>query len=282
MIRSASPAATSAPGSTRGAIGYSRPPRTSRDTRLVTSMTSRGQASSKGSRLSRAARTCSKLSSRISICLARRAAASRPGRGVASRSSTPSRWAMAVSTSPGSRSGARSTKTTPSAKSAVSCSATSIASRVLPTPPGPVSVSNCRSPRRSSRTTAAVTPARPMSGVRGRRRPRQGRSGTGESPGRAAASSSARASGSAASASASRVTVPRRGERAGSRSRSLTALGLSPARSARASWVRPAASRWRFSSAPKLRGSPLIIAGPPNVQETGRGRPGAARLRRRS
>jgi hypothetical protein len=57
----------------------------------------------------------------------------------------------------------------------------------------------------------------------------------GADAGRGAASSSPRCSWSAPSASASSVTVPRRGVRAGSRSRSLTALGLSPGRSARAS-----------------------------------------------
>ena len=72
---------TAASGRTSGATGYSRPPRTFRATRLVTSMASRGQASSRVSTLSRAASRCSKLSSRTSRCLARSAAASNPGAG---------------------------------------------------------------------------------------------------------------------------------------------------------------------------------------------------------
>ena len=208
--------------------------------------------------------------------------ASRSGSGVASRSSTPSCWAMALSTSPGSRSGARSTKTTSSAKSPANAPATSIASRVLPTPPGPVSVSSWVSPRRSSFTTAAVTPARPISGVSGRGMARRGVPATSAvslaapgRAGRAAASSSARCSGPAPSASASSATVASRGLRSGSRSRSLTALALSPARSARASWVRPAASRCRLSSAANVTASGSCIG----VTATGpaKGNSGSAR-----
>ena len=55
---------------------------------------------------------------------------------------------MAGATRAGSASGARSTKATPSAKSAASDLATRSASRVLPTPPGPVRVTRRTSGRR--------------------------------------------------------------------------------------------------------------------------------------
>ena len=62
-----------------------------------------------------------------------------PG-GMPGASRTPSAWAIAGRTRAGSRSGARSTKTTPSGNAGAAARAASIASRVLPTPPGPVSV----------------------------------------------------------------------------------------------------------------------------------------------
>ena len=88
-----------------------------------------------------AARTCSKLSSTSSSCLSRRWSreGSRrrdsPGATCTSRTS-----AIALGTRSGSDSGARSTKYTPPAKSSRCSDATSIASRVLPVPPGPISV----------------------------------------------------------------------------------------------------------------------------------------------
>ena len=67
----------------------------------------------------------------------------------------------------GSRTAARETKTTPSANAVSSSLATSIASRVLPTPPGPVSVTSRISGRRSRSHTAARSRSRPTSGVSG-------------------------------------------------------------------------------------------------------------------
>ena len=59
------------------------------------------------------------------------------------------------------------TKATPSAESGAHCSATAIARRVLPTPPGPVSVSRRTSGRRSSARRVASSTSRPISRVRG-------------------------------------------------------------------------------------------------------------------
>ena len=55
------------------------------------------------------------------------------------------------------------------------------------------------------------------------------------------------------SARASSATVSRRGMCAPPRSSSLMLRGLTPARSASSSWVRPAARRWSRSSSPKRR-----------------------------
>lgn len=79
---------------------------------------------------------CSKLSSSSSKCFARRAAVSCAWSGVASRSSTPSRCAMVGSTSAGSRSGARSTNTAPSAKASAARTATFDCQARFPHPTG--------------------------------------------------------------------------------------------------------------------------------------------------
>ena len=49
-------------------------------------------------------------------------------------------WAIVEGTSPGSRTGASRTKYTPSGYSAATSAASAMHSRVLPLPPGPVSV----------------------------------------------------------------------------------------------------------------------------------------------
>ena len=86
---------------------------------------------------------------------------------IARQSRTPSACATVGPTRAASRTGASETKTTPAAKSAVTPAAASSASRVLPTPPGPVSVTSETSVRRSNSRTAATSRSRPISGVRG-------------------------------------------------------------------------------------------------------------------
>src|SRR5215217_2113258 len=63
--------------------------------------------------------------------------------------------------------GASGTKTMSPTKSSDSSLATSIARRVLPTPPGPVSVSSCTPGWRRKSQTAATSCSRPMSDVSG-------------------------------------------------------------------------------------------------------------------
>ena len=105
-------------------------------------------------------------------CRGRAAAACR--RGTPSRRSasepaplslSPSVCAIVGSTSSGSAIGASATKNTPCGKSSTSSAAAWSASRVLPVPPGPVSVSSRTSSRRSSSATAASSRSRPISGV---------------------------------------------------------------------------------------------------------------------
>src|SRR5437764_1023396 len=72
---------------------------------------------------------------------------------------------MAGITCVGSFSGARATTNTPSAKSSESSAATCKPNRVLPTPPGPVSVTSRTSDRLSNRVTAATSFSRPIKGV---------------------------------------------------------------------------------------------------------------------
>jgi hypothetical protein len=74
---------------------------------------------------------------------------------------------MAARTNSSRVMGVRSTKTTPSGKSAATSPATAMASRVLPIPPGPVIVSRRTSLPRNRSLTLARSSARPMSGVSG-------------------------------------------------------------------------------------------------------------------
>src|SRR5215216_936360 len=75
--------------------------------------------------------------------------------------------ATVAGTSAGSASGARSTQTTPSAKEAATSVMMASASRVLPTPPGPVKVNSGTASSRRKTPAAARSLSRPVSRVRG-------------------------------------------------------------------------------------------------------------------
>ena len=124
------------------------------------------QAASSGAISPAASTTCSKLSSISSSARSPTASCTASLSGWSARSGTFSAWAMAGSTSAGSRSGASATNTTPSPKSDFNASATARATRVLPTPPGPVRVSKGTPGSRSSPQISARTSSRPISGVR--------------------------------------------------------------------------------------------------------------------
>ncbi len=112
-----------------------------------------------------AASRCSKLSSTSSSSLSRRCLCSTSASGVAPLSFNSSVCAMAGNTSSGSLMRERGTNQAPSAKAAASWVAASMARRVLPTPPVPVSVSSRTSSRRSCAPTSATSRSRPRMGV---------------------------------------------------------------------------------------------------------------------
>jgi hypothetical protein len=82
-----------------------------------------------------------------------------------SRSGTPTASATAATTAAGSVTRTRSTNHGPSRRSAARSAATLIASRVLPTPPGPTAVTS-RCPARASESSARSA-TRPMNAVTG-------------------------------------------------------------------------------------------------------------------
>ena len=152
--------------------------------------------------------------------------------------------------------------------------ATASARRVLPTPPGPVSVSSRDvAPGAGSAQAAATSRSRPTRRVGGTG---SGRASGGPRPARRGPGVGAAELGPGGrnQRGARRRVQPegvgQQAHRLGAgrartpRSRSLTPRALSPARSASASWVRPAASRWRRSSAPKRVDGRVRSSGTPS------------------
>ena len=135
-------------------------------TRLVTSSVSRVVCASSSASSDAAATTCSRLSTISNACRSRSAACTTAMSGCPPCSPTPSVEPMAGTTSDGSVIGARSTNQTPSGNAGPSAVPASSARRVLPLPPGPVSVSRLTSSRSSSAVTAASSRSRPTSASR--------------------------------------------------------------------------------------------------------------------
>jgi hypothetical protein len=181
-------------------------------------MRSSGQVRSRRSASSaQAATRCSQLSSTSSRCMgpsrsARTWLCARPGCSVIPRAT-----ATVCGTSCGSARAASSTSQAPSAYSGKTASATCKARRVLPTPPGPVSVSRGLQPSR--RRSSAKSRSRPMKLVSWYGRLWPGRCGAGGSVGvgsavgaparRLAPSSIARSGSGRSSASPNRRIVAR-------------------------------------------------------------------------
>ena len=130
-------------------------PETCSTARLVTSIVSKGHAVRRLLTSDAASRRCSKLSRMRSDRRSRRNAWIPSSTGCAPVSRTAKAWAMAEATCVGSWTGASATNQTPSGKSAAMSCATRMASRVLPTPPGPVSV-----------TSRTVSPQKAVDGKR--------------------------------------------------------------------------------------------------------------------
>ena len=158
----ATAAAEPSAGSPSGGTGKTSSPGTSRRSLPVArNRTPRHWATSVATRPAAPFRTCSQLSSTTSSSRSASARTS-PAVGVGiSRSDTPSACATLAGTRAGSVSGASSTSRAPSPKPASASAATRSASRVLPHPPAPVSVTTLAARRRSS--TAAISGPRPTS-----------------------------------------------------------------------------------------------------------------------
>jgi len=154
-------------GSASGATGHSCSPERRSTTRLVTSTFNPVHPVNNSAMRGAASTRCSKLSRSSSSCLSRKVACTRSISGCPPISLTLNVCAMVATTRSGSLSGASGTKKTPSANISRSTAPACKASRVLPMPPGPVSVSSRTSGRRSMSRTAATSRSRPISGVGG-------------------------------------------------------------------------------------------------------------------
>ena len=152
-------------GSGSGPIASSCSPAIRSGSRLVATTWMRGAARSSSDSGAAATSTCSRLSStsRKGACHAARPPACRagvsPGRSRSSSVCEIVEMTASVSSAPAS-----ATKKTPLGKRSCIFVASSIASRVLPIPPGPVSVSTRRSRARRSSAASASSASRPTSG----------------------------------------------------------------------------------------------------------------------
>ncbi len=144
-----------------GGTWYSTSPCTRRSSRLVQSRLRFGQARRRPESSGAAPITCSKLS--------RRRSSSRSSIWSSSPSRAPSVCAIVSSTNEASRSDPSPTQKTPALYEGTRLVAASTASRVLPEPPGPVSVSR-RVPPWSSRTISWSSRSLPTKELAGRGR----------------------------------------------------------------------------------------------------------------
>jgi hypothetical protein len=155
-------------GRSNGATASSCSPRMRSGARLVARICIAGQRARSGTTKSATAMTrCSQLSSNSSDCRERRWRTSCSLIGTLLTGTTPSALATVSGTRPATPSGARSIQITPSANDGATWAATAIAKRVLPTPPGPVSVSSGTASSRKRPPASARSASRPMSRVRG-------------------------------------------------------------------------------------------------------------------
>ena len=155
-------------GSGNGSMESACSPRTCNGARLVARICSAGQASRMCATTSATpAMRCSQLSKRSKVCRGRRWRSSASAIGWCGAAVTSRALASAPDTSAGSASGARSIQTTPSAKELVTSPAIASASRVLPTPPGPVSVSSGTASSSKKVRADTRSASRPIRRVRG-------------------------------------------------------------------------------------------------------------------
>ena len=162
---SISPGPASPSGKASGPTGHSASPVMPSGSRLVARIRSRRHSpSTRSANFAAASITCSQLS-RISSASRSRIAAMSPsarsalGAAPSRASRSPSPVSVACATSPSAPMAASSTSQAPSGRSPSSVRAVSVASLVLPEPPGPIRVVS-RCPVMSSRT-AATSASRP-------------------------------------------------------------------------------------------------------------------------
>ena len=155
-----------APGTPSGGTGTSRSPSIPRASRLVARITSRShdRASAPASAAAPSIR-CSQLSSTSSSCLPRKNSTSAWRVLCPARAVTENTAATASSTPAGSRTGASSHSHAPSPNRGATWAAACSASRVLPTPPGPVSVTTRAWP--SAAAVCSSSRSRPMNELTG-------------------------------------------------------------------------------------------------------------------
>lgn len=164
----ASPNVRSAGGSGKGSTGRTCSPRTRRGARLVARICRAGHAPRRCATTSATSvRRCSQLSRIRSVCrvckwVANCSAIGRPGAGTRLTA-----VAIVKRIGAGSVRGDRSTQRTPSPKDVATPVLIAWASRVLPTPPGPVSVRRATACSRMATPACSHSPSRPMNRVRG-------------------------------------------------------------------------------------------------------------------
>jgi len=167
--RAASLALTSAVVAASRAIpsarsGHTCSPAIASPSRLVARSCTPGQSPRSPSASSPAARSrCSQLSRTTRICFARRYSRMLPSNVRPCRGATPSVEATTCTNDSASRAVASSHSHAPSTNRGATSAATCIASRVLPTPPTPVTVT--RRVSRSAATSEATSSSRPTNEV---------------------------------------------------------------------------------------------------------------------
>ena len=162
---SASEAVAGSAGSGSGGTGYSRSARSPSAARLVATIARPGQRASSSPRSGATPATCSRLS-RINSQASSQNSSARAGTSAPVPDwSAPTARAIPASTCPGSATAASGTNTAPPPKRSRSRWPAARASRVLPTPPGPVSVTSRTWGSVTSATTSPMACSRPTSEV---------------------------------------------------------------------------------------------------------------------
>jgi hypothetical protein len=161
--RSMSSGSTVSSGTLSGGTAYSRSPRIRSTARLVTTIFSEGTPASRPETSLAASRTCSKLSRTSSAGCSDNRSMTISISSWPSESRTPRAVAIVVRTRSGEEMAANDTYAT-SASSDMR-RASSMASRVLPIPPGPVSETRRISSRRSRSRRIPRSSSRPINGV---------------------------------------------------------------------------------------------------------------------